>query len=193
MSRTHEYKNFKEVPEEFCNEEFVEIYEGRYVLFKDGKVWSKVMGKFITPYETVQGRMNGIAICYNHKQVNTTIDHLLKMFFCNLPEIEGVEHKPMFGYEDYYEIYSDGRIWSKHQLKWLSQCVSNTGWVLCCIYGKDGKRKTAYVANEVWKSFKGSINEKLKVAFKDEQKTNCNLSNLYLTNKFKRSNESCKI
>ena len=94
-----------------------------------------------------------------------------------------VEWKSVIGYEDLYEVSSDGRVRSvRHKkLKECKQQIDHKGYIRVCLY-KNGKTKNARVHRLVLEAFVGKSD--LQVDHIDGNKKNNNLSNLeYVTPK----------
>lgn len=50
------------------------------------------------------------------------------------PEIEGVEHKPLYGFEEKYQCYTNGQIWSRHKGCFLYQQDNGEGYLMVYIF-----------------------------------------------------------
>ena len=148
-----------------------------YQLYEDGRIFTKHTGKFLKKTlirgKEVYGLVDTTGV---HRTV--TVDLLIKKYFEGLPEFEFVKHVPLVGNEDDYQVYSDGRIFSKRQYMFLTPKKTQTNWKFVCILDQGWKRKTLYCARAVWESFVGPIGIQEKLRFIDEDRQNCSLENL---------------
>lgn len=116
----------------------------QYVMFQDGSLYSTKSGKFLTKTKDI----NGIEI-YSFKRpngVSTTITiaaTLRKLFHNQLPDIEGVEHKPIEGYQGLYQFYSNGKVWSYRNCMFLVGAINN-GKYYVSLVNQDGIVSTFY-------------------------------------------------
>lgn len=100
-----------------------------------------------------------------------------KTFNNQLPEFPNVEHKPLKDYEDRYEVYSDGKIWSKFKHSFLLLNDNQNGYLQFFVYGI-GKRKPKLIHRIVYETFAGPIYEGYQINHKDQNKSNNDISNL---------------
>lgn len=84
--------------------------------------------------------------------------------------------KPIPGYELYYSITMDGRIWSHRQKKWMSPFPCN-GYLRVKLR-KDNKMKMYFVHRLVVITYIGEIPEGMVVNHIDQVKLNNNVNNL---------------
>ena len=172
-------KTFKDVPEEYKDLKQVVLtdYNKYYVLLENGKIWSKVAGKFVKTYSDDRN-FDMVVLTGKDGIMNTTINHLMKKYFQFENLFEGVNYKPVVGLEDRYLALEDGRIYSLRHFKFITPSKTKTGWSIVSILNKEGKRFTAYPARLVYEAFNGPIKQGYCISFKDKNKTNCSLKNL---------------
>ena len=91
-----------------------------YVLFQNGDLFSRVTGKFIKRTIDAKGnQMYSFKNIFTNKNTTITVKATVRKYFHNqLPQFEGVKHKPIENYPD-YELYSNGRVWSKNSCFFL--------------------------------------------------------------------------
>lgn len=155
-----------------------------YQLYEDGRIFSRVIGGYLKS-----------SIIHKKEQVYTLVvksigksttfskQFLIRKYFGGIPEFDFIQHVPLKGYEDEYEIYSDGKVFSKREFRFLVPKKTKTNWKFVCILDKNIKRKTLYCARAVWESFVGPIGFEYKLQFLDEDRQNCSLENLNLVMK----------
>ena len=120
-----------------------------YTIREDGVVWNKRLNRPVPiQYSGRYRNVPSVAVYQNKEMRLFTIKRLLIDYFWSkdLPQIEGVQHKPMFDYENIYQIYSNGQIWSKKSWKWMTSCLESRGrYYLYCLQNEEGKTRTEYV------------------------------------------------
>lgn len=149
-----------------------------YELYEDGRIFSRVTGKFLTV--VLINNHPVYCLVTNGKNIAYSADFLVRKYFTGLPQFDYVQHVPLKGYENEYQVYSDGRIYSKINYDFLTPKKTKTNWKFVCILDKKCKRKTCYIARAVWESFVGPIGYEYKIKFLDEDRQNCCLENLDL-------------
>ena len=157
-----------------------------YYIRQDGVVINVHNNKVAKVYKTGPNKKTSSVIIYCPKIKKCTtlsIKHLLKVYFGQkdqLPEIEGIEHKPMLGYQGRYQIYSNGQVWSRLHDRWLVACYQSKGrYLLYCLQDANGKIKTQYLHRLLAENFivNSPING-LIVHHKDHNTKNNSLENL---------------
>lgn len=98
-------------------------FDPLFIFYEDGSMYSRRTGKFMT-YACRDENMNTAYYTLLNKNTGKTCSfsiriNLRRFFESNLPEFEGVEHKPIKDYEDLYQFYSNGKVWSKKSFKFL--------------------------------------------------------------------------
>lgn len=84
---------------------------------------------------------------------------------------------------DCYELYKDGRIYSKYWKKNIDiNNKTNSGYVKVTLKTKDKKYHTYSLHRVIWYFFNGEIPEGYEVGHKDSKTENNSLENLYLCN-----------
>lgn len=86
-------------------------------------------------------------------------------------------------FRDYqnYEIYEDGRIWSKVNKKFLKPATKPNGYQQVGLYDNNGKRHSQLVHRVCWEAVNGrKVPEGYELNHIDEDKTNNHISNLQL-------------
>lgn len=169
-----EKENMKHVP-------LTEINE-YYELYEDGSVFSRASGVYIRTYLQfnkqyyVLSRTSGGTCTYSREKL------VRKYIEGNItPELEGVEHKPMIGYEGVYQIYSNGQVWSYVKNRWMTACKTKRGYLLYCLQDAAGNVRTEYVHRLLAQNFiiNGPLNG-YEIHHKDHNQQNNSLENLII-------------
>lgn len=133
---------------QFVEEKTIEDYPD-YAIRRDGTVINKRTNKLVPISKTGGTRVSDSVVIYqNGKQTSRTIKSLLRKYFGGVgaPQIEGVEHKPMIGFQNRYQIYSNGQVWSKTKQRWMTACLeSKKRYYLYCLQNEQGQVTTQYV------------------------------------------------
>lgn len=183
MKKQYTRKLIFDLPKEKENLKHVSLDEINpiYQLYEDGSIFSRVAGCFKEPYT----KMHKTYLTLNIKGKGTTtfsIDKLIRKYIIGdiTPEIEGVEHKPMLGYEGIYQIYSNGQVWSYVKGRWMTACLqSRKKYLLYCLQDAEGKVTTQYVHRLLAQNFilKAPLND-CQVHHKNNNPKDNSLSNL---------------
>lgn len=83
---------------------------------------------------------------------------------------------------NYYEVYDDGRIWSKHWNRLVKGTINEDGYIRLTLKCKDGKNDSFLLHRAIYFYFKGDIPEGMYVNHIDENHLNCSIYNLNLLN-----------
>lgn len=87
-------------------------------------------------------------------------------------------------FRDYtkYEIFVDGRIWSKKSKKFLKPQTTRNGYQKVCLFDNEGKRHQEYVHRITWMAVNGvwEIPKCYDIHHCDEDKMNNQIANLLL-------------
>lgn len=85
-------------------------------------------------------------------------------------------------FRDYqnYEVFEDGRIWSKYSKKFLKPATTRDGYQKVCLVDNNGKKHMQYVHLVTWIAIKGEIPKGMQINHIDECKTNNAIWNLEL-------------
>lgn len=153
-----------------------------YIIFEDKRVWSKSRNKFKKP-TLMNGNPGLTLVLDNGKTRTTTIEQLYRENLIIMPQIEGVEHKPMNGYQNLYQIYSNGMIWSKRENHALSVCHTKQGYDLVCLQDQNVKLKTGYIYRLVYQNFVGPIPENYQIHHINGNHRDNSIENLQLVTK----------
>ena len=98
-------------------------FDPLFVFYEDGSMYSRKSGKFMTCSYKNGSKEAAFYTLFNKnigKSCSFSVRINLRRYFeGKLPEFEGVQHKPIKGYEDLYQFYSNGKVWSKITLKFL--------------------------------------------------------------------------
>lgn len=87
----------------------------------------------------------------------------------------------LIDFEKYYEVYDDGRIWSKYWKRFIEPQLTDDGYLrVSSLKCKDGKKRSYLINRIIYYYFMGDIPDGIKVNHKDENKLNNNISNLNL-------------
>lgn len=151
-----------------------------YQLYEDGSIFSRVKGDFLSPCLCVNSYF--YTLTRKNRPTSTYSQaNLIRKYITGIitPQIEGVEHKPVIGYEGIYQIYTNGQVWSHIKNKWLVACATKRGYLLYCLVDSEGKTKTKYIHRLLAESFilNGPLNGS-EVHHKDHNKTNNSIENL---------------
>lgn len=154
-----------------------------YQLYEDGSLFSRTSGKFIKSYISKGIQYYIIPTTYtNSKTSSFGKERLVKKYIIGkvAPQIEGVEHKPMLGYQGIYQIYSNGQVWSYSKFKWMTACLeSRKKYSLYCLMDAEGNIRTEYVHRLLAENF--ILNKPIgnyQVHHKDHNPKNNSLDNL---------------
>lgn len=87
-------------------------------------------------------------------------------------------------FRDYqnYEVFADGKIWSKVRNKFLKPTTKKNGYQRVCLYDNEGKKNYQFVHRVCWMAVNGvwEIPKYYDIHHCDEVKTNNHISNLLL-------------
>lgn len=160
-----EYKNIKHV--------VLEEIDPDYILFEDGRVFSKKVGDFKTATISKGYKM------YTMNRTSFDIDFLIRKYFKSEDIIKEGGFVPIKDF-DGYMINKEGQLFSTKFHAVISTLArTNTGWPIVCLM-KDHKQHTKYVAKLVYNTFIGEIPEGYRLKFKNGRKSDCRLENLEL-------------
>lgn len=81
---------------------------------------------------------------------------------------------------NYYDVYDDGRIWSKHWNRWIDGTINECGYLRMSLKCKDGSSSGFLLHRAIYFYFKGDIPENMYVNHIDENKKNNSIFNLNL-------------
>lgn len=81
---------------------------------------------------------------------------------------------------NYYDVYEDGRIWSKHRNRWLDGTINEDGYLRVGLKCKDGSFSSFLLHRVIYFYFKGDIPEDMRANHIDENKLNCSVDNINL-------------
>lgn len=185
-SRTYRKHKEHQLPKEKENMKHVTLTEINpyYELYEDGSIFSKIRGIFLRPQNN-KGKQVYIVKAPARGMGFTTlsITQLLRDYFYDktAPQLEGVEHKPMIGYEGIYQIYSNGQVWSFVKCKWMTACLqSKKRYYLYCLQDAEGKVTTKYVHRLIAENFilNGPLPNKYQIHHKDHNPKNNSVENL---------------
>lgn len=177
-------KTIYQLPQEKENMKHVPLTDinPNYQLYEDGSLFSRLSGKFVHSYIS-KGVQYYIFPSLKVKAKTSSYgkNRLIKKYIIGkyTPEIEGVEHKPMLGYEGIYQIYSNGQVWSYNMLKWMTACSTKRGYLLYCLMDAEGKIRTEYVHRLLAENF--ILNRPIgdyEVHHRDHNQKNNSLDNL---------------
>lgn len=87
--------------------------------------------------------------------------------------------KRIVGYK-WYIAYSDGRIWSEKQKKFLSDRTKSKGYVKVNLYTEEGKVKNVRVHRVIWEAFNGAIPDGYEINHKNCIRHDNRIENLEL-------------
>lgn len=154
-----------------------------YIIYDDGRIFNMKWQRFLKPTTIHEGKYKFIRLVSDQGKGKYFYVHfLIKKLFGNVcPEIEGLEHKPIKGYEGLYECYSDGSIFSCRREMFLKTVINNGNNYI--YLSNDSGKKFYKVASLVLATFSNSYNRKDQIIFKDNDKTNCSLNNLTVIRK----------
>ena len=138
-----------------------------YEIFPDGRIWSKQYYKFIN----IIKRKNATTSYVTLDNVKLSFE---KLFGKHYPHKGGIIIE---GFNS-YEIFEDGRVWSKKCYRFVSQQTNTNGYVTCRIIRNDNISKTKSIHRLVAKAFIPNPNNLEFVDHKDRNKKNNNLNNL---------------
>ena len=173
-------RKLHELPEQYQNIRHTTINgASSYIMLEDKRIWSKRKNDFLHPSD-----MHGLpAVCLildNGKTMTTTVERLYRQNLVSMPQIEGVQHKPMKGYQNLYQIYSNGMIWSKRFNLPLQICHTKQGYDLVCLEDQNKKLKTGYIYRLVYQNFVGPIPEGYQLHHINGDHRNNSIENLQL-------------
>ena len=152
-----------------------------YEIYQNGEIYSRMSGKFLTKH--LHQKSIGISLRRNGKLTTFSIDALYRKYIIGMPEIEGVEHKPLKNYEQYYEVYSDGRVFSKREYKFLKICTNQEKYHMFSVVNDDGRITSCYIHRAVYETFVGEIPAGYQIHHIDNNNENNSLSNLQLVDR----------
>lgn len=127
-------------------------FDENFIFYEDGSMYSRRSGKFMTSFY-YNNNPNAAFYTLFDRNLGHTVSfsvriNLRRYFFGTLPQIEGVEHKPIKGYEDLYQFYSNGKVWSKTSLKFLVSIKKSNSQFVSII--KEGQKPyTFYIHKEL--------------------------------------------
>lgn len=81
---------------------------------------------------------------------------------------------------NYYDVYEDGRIWSKHFNRWINGTINEDGYLRMSLKCKDGSFSGFLLHRVIYFYFKGEIPDDMYANHIDENKLNCSASNINL-------------
>lgn len=176
MPRPKGTKNKRvEIPEEYKDKKHIVLtdIDPEYILFEDGKIFSKKTGKFkIISYS------HGVPI-YCMRRTTYSVDFLIRKYFKSEDIIKEGGYVLIKGFDDYM-INKKGQIFSLNQHMVISTFArTKTGWPIVSLM-KDHKRYTLYVAKLVFNTFVGEIPAGYKLRFLNERRSDCRIENLVL-------------
>ena len=182
MKRDYTRKVLFDLPKDKENMKHVTLTEINpyYELYEDGSIFSRARGCFVRTYLHIN---NNYYVLIKAKGGTSTYskENLVRKYIVGniTPEIEGVEHKPMLGYEGIYQIYSNGQVWSYIKNKWMTACPVKQKYLLYCLIDANGNVRTEYVHRLLAENFivNGPLNG-LEVHHKDHNQQNNSLDNL---------------
>ena len=178
-------KTLFQLPKEKENIKHVTLTEINpiYQLYEDRTIFSRARGSFVKFYKSRNNQYCVLSVAEEGKTNSTySVESLVRKYITGkiTPQIEGVEHKPMIGYQGIYQIYSNGQVWSYVKNKWLTACLESRGkYKLYCLQDAKGKVKTEYVHRLLAENF--ILNEPLngrQVHHKDHNQKNNSIDNL---------------
>ena len=160
-----------------------------YEMYEDGRIWSKKWNRFMRPtlikhndkkYYIIhliddEGKKK---MCYIHKMKR-------ELFGVKVPELDGLKHKVIEGYEN-YSIYSNGIVYSHKRNIFLKYVIVNDKKYVVLV--KDKQTHSLSVAKLVARAFIKGYNDDGFIIFKDRDYFNCDVSNLEF-----RSNKHIKV
>lgn len=82
------------------------------------------------------------------------------------------------GYQDRYQVSTEGRVWSIISQRYLSPTKMKNGYLVVHLTAKNGKKKLEYIHRLVALTFIDNPNKYTEVNHKDEDKTNNCVENL---------------
>ena len=183
-------RKFFQLPKEKENMKHVQLTDINpiYELYEDGSIFSRARGTFKRSYPFHNSDYYVLILKSqgNDKSTTSTFskDNLVRKYITGkiIPQIEGVEHKPMIGYQGIYQIYSNGQVWSFVKNRWMTACYqSKHRYQLYCLQDANGKVKTEYVHRLLAENF--ILNAPLngqQVHHKDHNQNNNSLDNLII-------------
>lgn len=176
----------------------IEGFEQWYVT-EDGRLYNSRTKRFSTAHEYNTLKGYKFFMVYNKdRSISTTIsyDKVMHKYFNitpPIPEIQGVQHRPLKNYEDQYEIYSNGKIYSKRKFRFLDIKKKKTNnFLFFSAVNKNDEVKTIQLAKAVYETFMYIIPKEYAIVFKDGDRTNCSIQNLDIKIKktYKRSKKN---
>lgn len=87
------------------------------------------------------------------------------------------------GYEDRYQVSTDGRVWSIISQRYLKPIETKNGYLVVHLTAKNGKKKLEYIHRLVALTFIDNPGRYPEVNHKDENKHNNNVENLEWCNR----------
>lgn len=176
MGRKKGVKNkLIELPDEYKNMKYVVMddIDPDYILFEDGRIYSKKIGDFKIPTISRGYEM------YSMNGTSFDVDYLIRRYFKQIDDLKKGDFVPIKDFDEYL-INKKGQIYSLKYFSFISsKSRTVTGWPIVCLM-KDGKRHTAYIAKLVYNTFVGDIPEGHKLDFLNGRKSDCRLENLVL-------------
>ena len=79
-----------------------------------------------------------------------------------------------------YNVFEDGRIWSKHFNRWLDGTINECGYIRLNLKCKNGENDSYLLHRVIYFYFNGDIPDDMRVNHIDENKLNCCVYNLNL-------------
>lgn len=154
-----------------------------YQIMEDGRIYNTKTKRYVVhTYSTVKGyHFETVGLVDDNGKIHRfNVDSLVRRTMnSDLPELEGVEHKPMLDYEDIYEVYSNGKVWSKKYCKWMYLQDNGNGYLMF-IASKDGIKVPKLVHRVVVETFRRRMYEDEEANHIDKDRSNNQLDNLQI-------------
>lgn len=154
-----------------------------YIIHEDGRVYNTRWKRFLKITELKVGDYNYkiIRLCSDEGEAKLFYmnDILKQLFDVKLPEIDGVEHKPVKDYEGIYTAYSNGQIYSHVSCKFLKPLSYNGVQYVALV--KDHYKRMFKLSGLIVETFTNYCNDDVRIKYKDKDKSNCSLNNLLIT------------
>lgn len=157
----------------------------RYYICSNGRVWDSKRNRYLKNQRT-KDCPGYLSVELNSqdglKKTSLSVKKLLREYlniYDPFPQFEGIQHKPMFGYQGIYQIYSDGRVWNIEKGRWMTASPVTQGYLLYCLVDANKKICTKYIHRLLAENFivNGSI-EGYQVHHKNGDKYDNRIQNL---------------